>query len=404
MPESSTASSILVLRWTGSAHDFIGGILELAARELAAEGHEVLLFVAGEDAADGDKDWPARLVRVLNQNAIAFALTMSGIGTDLRLGGKSLWAEAKVPLFNWNCDHPVYFPARHAIRDPFLLHGYVFPDHARDAIALLNPNGMAFAAHMGIPPRALFADAPLTERNGRLLFTKNGHDPNAIEARWRRYGPDLSTLLLTAAEELFHRATADFLPVLLPLAERHGLFLNGGNHLMLQLIRELDTCIRFRRATLVVESLLRHPVDVFGTGWEHVAWEGARARHHGPAPWRSIFERLPRYTASLSINPLVEDSVHDRVFFALAAGVTPIGDANAFTCAHMPALEPYTFTFHPDRVVQAADAALDRPAEALARTEDTWRAMAETFGMRRSLQQIARFARTPTVLNASFRV
>ncbi len=394
---------ILVLRWTGSAHDFTGGMLELAARELAADGHDVLLFVAEEA-----EDWPARLVETLNQGGIAFALTMSGIGADLTLNGESLWGKARVPLFNWNCDHPGYFPARHALRDPYVLHGYVFPDHARAAMAHLNPNGMAFAAHMGIPPRALFAGAPLAARNGRLLFTKNGHDPNAIEARWRRYGDDLSTLLLTAAEELFHRATADFLPVLRVLGEQRGLFLDGGNPLMLQLIRELDGYIRFRRATLVVESLLRHPVDVFGTGWDHVAreggaWDGARARFHGPLPWRATLEHLPRYTGSLSIHPLIEESVHDRVFFALAAGVTPIGDANAFTRAHMPALEPYTFPFRPDRVVQAADAVLSRPAEALARTEDTWRAMAEPFGLRHSLRRIARFARTPTVLNASYR-
>ena len=392
---------VLVLRWTGSAHDFTGGRLELAARDLAADGHDVLLFVAEEA-----EDWPARLVETLNLGGIAFALTMSGIGADLTLGGELLWARARVPLFNWNCDHPGYFPARHAIRDPYLLHGYVFPDHARHAIEHLNPNGMAFAVHLGIPPRALFAAAPLplASRNGRVLFTKNGHDPNAIEARWHRYGPALRDILLTAAEELFHRPTAAFPPAVRRLGEQQGLFLDGGNQLMVQLIRELDTYIRFRRATLVVESLLRHPVDVFGTGWEHVAWEGARARCHGPMPWRSIFERLPRYTGSLSINPLVEESVHDRVFFALAAGVTPIGDANAFTRAHMQALERYSFTFSRDRIAQAVDAALDRPAEALARTEDTWRAMAEPFGMRRSLQQITRFALLPTVLNASFRV
>ena len=52
---------------------------------------------------------------------------MSGIGTDLSVDGKLIWEAAKVPLFNWNCDHPCYFPMCHAIRNSYLLHGYVFP-------------------------------------------------------------------------------------------------------------------------------------------------------------------------------------------------------------------------------------------------------------------------------------
>ena len=60
-----------------------------------------------------------------------------------------------------------------------------------------------------------------------------------------------------------------------------------------------------------------------------------------------MIDQLPRYVGSLSINPLVEESVHDRVFFALAAGVVPVTDGNAFTDENMPALEAYRFSFQP---------------------------------------------------------
>ncbi|MGD0108471.1 MAG: hypothetical protein ABSC06_31190 [Rhodopila sp.] len=381
------AGKILILRWAGSAYDSLGGFLELIAQEFAAQGHSVTLF-----AADGE-GWPNRLVDLLKAGDIAFALTMSGIATDLAVSDKLVWEAAKVPLFNWSCDHPSYFPSRHVIRNPFLLHGYVFPDHARYNITHLRPNGAAFAVHLGIPPRSLFPQAPLPlgNRNGRIMFTKTGHDTNEIEATWHTYIPDLQAIIFAAAEELFHRSTADALPVLRGLAEQRGIFLDGDSRLAMLLIREIDTYIRFRRANLVMHTVLRYPVDVFGNGWDHIKSEGAQARFHGAATWRAMIEQLPRYLGCLSTNPLVDDSVHDRSFFALAAGVVPVSDSNAFSRARMSALEPYTFPFTQERIEHAVEALLAAPAEALARTESTWQELAVPFGMRRAARQIVHF-------------
>lgn len=382
------ANKVLILRWAGSAYDSLGGLLELTARELAAVGIDVAML-----AADGS-DWPKQLVEVLRQGDIAFALTMSGIGTDLVVDGKLVWEAAKVPLFNWSCDHPCYFPARHGIRSPYLMHGYVFPDHARYNIRYLKPNGAAFAVHLGIPPRSLFAGAPLSPnaRNGRVMFTKSGADTNKIEANWRKYGADLQHIIFAAAEELFARSTADYVPAIQRIAEPRGLFLDGNNRVMLLLIRELDNYIRFKRANLVMQTVLQYPVDVFGGGWEHMDWDGATAQLRGATTWRSMIEQLPNYSACLSTNPLVEESVHDRVFFALAAGVPPISDANTFARATMPMLDRYMFDFTRERIVKAVDAVLAAPAEAIARADDTFHALSGPFGLARSIRQIVQFA------------
>ena len=382
------ANKVLILRWAGSAYDSLGGILELTAREFAAMGIDVTMF-----AADGT-EWPAQLMQLLSQGDIAFALTMSGIGADLMVDGKSIWEAAKVPLFNWSCDHPCYFPVRHGLRSPYLLHGYVFPDHARFNIKHLHPNGTAFAVHLGIPPRSLFPDAPLAphERNGRIMFTKSGADTAKIEQNWRQYSPDLQHIVFAAAEELFTRSTADFVPVIQRIAEPRGLFMDANNQVMLLLIRELDNYIRFKRANLVMDTVKHYPVDVFGAGWDHIDREGAAARFHGPATWRTMLEQLPRYSGCLSTNPLVEESVHDRVFFALAAGVPPIGDGNVFARTTMPMLEKYMFDFTRERISQAVEAVLANPAEAAARTDETFHTLSGPFGLVRSVRQIVQFA------------
>jgi hypothetical protein len=379
------ANRVLILRWSGSAYDSLGGLLELTAQELMAQGFDVTLFSA--EAAD----WPQQLLPVLKQGGFAFALTMSGIGADMTLDGKLVWEAVKIPLFNWSCDHPCYYPIRHGIRSPYLLHGYVFPDHARYSIRHLKPNGAAFAVHLGIPPRALFADSPRL-RNGRVLFTKSGADTDRIEATWRGYSQDLQAIMFAAAEELFARPTADFLPVVQRIAEPFGMFLDGDSRLALLLLRELDNYIRFRRANLVMRTILRYPVDVCGTGWDHVDFGFSAARSLGATTWRAMIDQLPSYTGCLSINPLVDESVHDRVFFALAAGVPPISDGNAFMRAKMGLLEPYMFGFTREGIEQAVDAVLSRPGQAIAATEDTWSALAIPFGLRRSVEQIIQFA------------
>lgn len=377
----------LILRWPGSAYDLLGGLLELMAEEFTALGLQVVLFSAV------GPEWPNQLIGRLKQGDIAFALTMSGIGVDMAINGKPVWEAAKVPLFNWSCDHPCYFPGRHVIRSRFLLYGYLFPDHARYNIEHLKPNGSAFAVHLGIPPRSLFprAPLPLEHRNGRIMFTKSGCDTNKIEAAWRNLGPDVQAIAFAAAEALFHRSTADFIPVLHQLGEPRGIFLDGDSRLALMLIREIDGYIRFKRANLVMDTIRRFPVDVFGTGWDHVNWDGAQARFHGAISWRAMIDQLPGYVGCLSINPLVAELVHDRTFFALAAGVVPISDSNAFSRSYMPALEPYAFAFTPQRIEQAMEAVLERPQEALARTEETWQATASPFGMRQAARQIVQF-------------
>lgn len=379
---------VLILRWGASAYDSLGGLLELTARELAADGFEPKLF-----AVDG-QDWGNRLGTELSQGGYTFALTMSGIASDLRMSdGRLLWEAAKVPMFNWCCDHPCYYPTRHVIRSSYLLHGYVFPDHARYTIRHFNPNGAAYAVHIGIPPRSIFGDAPLPlgSRNGRIVFSKTGKNTNEIEAAWRQRMPIVRDILFEASESLFHRNTADFLPGLQQAAERHGLLLDGNSDLAIALMLELDAYVRFRRAELLVRALLRYPVDVYGRGWDHIAWEGASARLLGPAPWPDMLRQMPHYLGCLSMNPLVDQSTHDRVFFALAAGVPASSDSNEFSRSHMPELEPYAYTFTRERIEQAIDALLSDPQTAFERSEATYDALSARFSMRSAARQIVQF-------------
>jgi len=99
--------------------------------------------------------------------------------------------------------------------------------------------------------------------------------------------------------------------------------------------------------------------------------------------------KLPGYLGALSTNPLVDLSVHDRVFCAVAAGVVPCSDSNAFSRAELPLLEPYAFRVTPESVAQAVDAVLADPQAALDATEATYEALLPRFTLRHSLLHIA---------------
>ncbi len=381
--------TVIIVHWDASAYDSLRGLLTLAAREIDPALYRVVTVTLG---AEG---WKQTLEETANGGDCAFALTMTGLGVELATPkGGNFWEAAKVPIFTWYCDHPAYFAARHVIRSPYVIHGYVWPDHARYHRDHLNPNGIAFAVHSGIPARAEFCGQPLpaSQRNGRILFAKTGGNPVLLERRWRAGFPaPFVALLLAATEELRGRNTADFPDTIARVADAEGIHLASNGHAMMTLIFEADLYLRACRSTLIAESIKAYPVDVVGNEWDHIDWTGAAARPVGAMNFVDVQRRLPSYLASLSVNPLVDGSVHDRVFCALSAGVVPVGEANAFARAHMTLLAPYNYAVETHAIQAAVEAVLSDPARALEATEATYQAMLPQFSMRESMRRIAAF-------------
>lgn len=381
---------ILMIQWSGSAYDSLRYLLDLVGAELAEDGHHVERVVIGLDG------WADRLRQLLTSfGPWHMAVGMSGVGLEVSAGeGQTVWDLAKIPFFTWFCDHPAHFPARHTHRSPFAIHGYVFPDHARYARDHINANGTTYAVHFGLPPRTIFADArrPLERRNGRIAFFKSGGDANAKRAAWRQtLPPTLATILDEAAEACRGADVATMLQRLRETAERHGVFLAPDGKLCLTLLHHLDFHERARQSTLVMRGLLDLPVDVYGADWDHLDWNGKRAARRPPLTFPDMMARLPAYLGSLSVNPLVSESVHDRVPFALAAGVVPLSDRNRFSQQHMAHLERYGFDFTADSIAAAAEALLVDPQAALDCAETTYQALLPYFTLRHTARRIVEF-------------
>lgn len=379
-------SKVLLFQWRDSAYDSLRYLQDLLGEEFELLGFKL------ERVIVGDAGWEDHLQQLLRNEQVLFAMGFSGVGTDLYTEENVLiWEAAQTPFINWSCDHPCYFPSRHAISSPWLMHCFVFPDHARYALEHFDASGMTSHVHLAMPRSSAFDEThlPLNERNQRFIYTKSGKDINKIEKIWSGLPYFQQKILFGASEELFDKNTESALPIIQKVAQELGLFLGGKNALTMKLMREIDSYVRFKRANIVMETLMDMPIDVFGTGWEHLDWSNAKhANYYGSVPLSDSRTTLSKYLGSISIHPLIEDSVHDRNFFAIAANVVPVSDSNRYSRSMMPLLEPYAFNFESQSIKSAVERVIGNPQEALDLTEQT-RLMIEAEGtLRYSAQKV----------------
>jgi hypothetical protein len=305
-------------------------------------------------------DWTEQLLKAIGQG-VAFGVGISGIGVDLEVrlidGGKArLWSQVTTPFFSWHCDHPTYFSPRHTLSDRWVVHGYVFPDHARFQSEYGRSRSMVSVVHLGYPDLTRYGPAPSGNSPDRIFFAKSGGDPNAIERHWKAKFPHtICTLLHNAVDALDELGSSAHAQAIARAGQAIGLHIDPASRLGYILIAQIDDYIRQRNATLIAQRLLNRPVDIYGAGWDHLKDQAKRAKFHGPIDFKEMIQRLRTSRVAVSMNPCVNDAAHDRLHFALAAGAIPVSDRNDFIEHHFPSLAPYCFRFTPDSI----DAALD---------------------------------------------
>jgi hypothetical protein len=381
---------ICIITTNTSAYDCLHGMLAMAGAELDRLGHEVqLLNLLAPDSHQ-------RLNALLPRRAEVIAMGMSGIGLELYTDdGKLFWEAAQIPFFSWYCDHPSYFVRRHRLESRFVVHGYVFPDHAAFNRDFLRPGGTVFATHIGIPDPGFFNRAPLEKRNGRLAFVKSGWNKTILELQYRATLPaKLSGILFAAIEEARGKTCGAFPEILLAVAARHLTYLTPGEDVFNALLTRLDNYTRAERTQEVGAILADYPVDFVGSGWDELASTTKHARFLGPTPFDTVREILGTYLGAVSLNPNVEHSVHDRVFFALGAGTVPIFDVNQFSMTHLPRLARYSFGRDPESLRAAIEGLLANPSEAYEATAATFADIYPRLSMRRSMEEIHQIVTT----------
>ena len=349
---------VISLTWK-SAYESVRGLI----RHFAASWHKQGLEMIELDlSAEG---WAGQLQELLNTRRIRFVFCTSGIGAHIMMQGGNVWEKLRLPVFSLLLDHPAYAAKHHVTQPTNVVLGYMFHDHALFQAQAVQANNAVTSLHYGIPDLPMAARA---EGRPRVVFAKTGNPPEQLLASWRVV-PRLERILHDALDELAlgrkgNAHVADFSAVLARVCTARNLFLPPYSQLGRFLFVQLDDFIRRQKSTAMVRALLKFEVDVFGRGWEHIDTTGARARFHGAVDYARVEAQFPGATASLTMNPNIDHSAHDRFFTALGAGIMPVSDENAYTGENFPELAPYLFDFRPGRLEAVLDYVFSAPARA----------------------------------------
>ncbi len=387
----------------GGSYGMLGALLRNLSHAFRSLGRPVVEIEAH------DPEWTVRLLEALGRG-VAFGVGMSGIGIDLEVrltgGDKArLWSQVTTPFFSWHCDHPTYYSPRHTLSDPWIIHGYVFPDHARFQREHGRSTSMVANVHLGFPDLQRYPKDSADRPVDRILFAKSGSNPAALTQHWReRFPAIICKLLHDSVDALDELGGHRHVEAVIKAGAAHGIQVDPRSQLGYILIAQVDDYVRHRNATRVVERLLHRPADIYGKGWEHLSAKATHARFHGPVDFDESVRLVRSRRVSVNVNPCVNEAAHDRFHFALAAGAIPVSDHNAFIRTYFPSLAPYGFEFNAASIDQALDRAWADRKLAAQKVADAAAVSAEKFSFTVAARQIEaacealRFANQPSGL------
>jgi Flp pilus assembly protein TadD len=346
-------SGTVVLLVGRSAYDSLSGVLRVIARHWQEMG----LTTTEIEISDG---WHTRLIDRVCSPGMRFAVSLGGTGLSLKTTGKDLLNELGVPVFCLLCDHPAYFAARHQDLPRNIVLGYMFRDHAifqRDYVKAPN---LATSIDFGIPeaPSGTWQDG-----EAKVVFAKTGNDPRELETRWQTR-PAVARLIRDLIDEVGFGNCGGYPEAVQKVAAAHRIEIQPFDKLARFLIAQVDDYVRRRKSTAIAEAIKGFPVDIFGERWDHISRAGARARFRGGVDYQTLEREMSGATASITMNPNIDLSAHDRFFTALGGGMMPVSDSNSFIAANFPDLAPFTFTFEPGSIEPVLERIFARPQEA----------------------------------------
>jgi hypothetical protein len=363
--------AVIHISWP-SGYDSVRGIVKHFGPVWEKSGLEMVEVNAGS------KNFYQELSTIINQRQVRFALSVAGVGARVPSNKGPLWEALRIPVFSLLMDHPAYMVSAHNEHPKNTILGYLFKDHALYQAEEVRTRNIVTHIDYGIPELPMRPVQELT-KSPRLIFAKTGNDPARLAANWRA-APKVETILHDVLDELGLKRNGvaqlgAFHPLIKTIAAAHRVELQPYDDLSRYLVAQIDDYIRRVKSTAIAQALLPFAVDVFGRGWEHIDTSKAKARFHGPVGYDQLEAAFPRAAASITMNPNVDFSAHDRFFTALGAGIMPISDRNAYTAQNFPELLPYTFDFCPGSIAAALEHFSANPSLALetARASRDWR-------------------------------
>lgn len=261
------------------------------------------------------------------------------------------WAANHLPFISFYGDSPAYFFDRHVMAGPGFACFYAFPEHSAFRKALPNRKGL-----IGNTPLRLMDDT-LASRidfrakvGGKLLFLKNGNDPEQLVQVWRNALPLNVFLLLTElsghlVSQIATTTSVDLDRVVCAYFRDRGLDVDAMVSLRLFFVAQLDDYLRRVKSTSIAEVLKKFPVEIHGYNWEHVDFSGGSAKYVAGGDYTASRQRIQGSLGLIDMSPNTEIHPHDRVLRAFGLHTLCLTNEQAFFKQHFERWKDFTFRF-----------------------------------------------------------
>ncbi len=261
----------------------------------------------------------------------------------------NIWEQLGIPLITFFGDSPAYYFDRHIVPSSLFVCLYGFDEHYVLRKRLPKVNGL-----IGTPPK-LPLDVTAKEaidfsakERGRLLFLKNGNDPQKLLIAWRDHlSPSVFAMLADLASELVDKIATplgnDIDSLVCKYFTDKGLDAETLPKLRLFFIAQLDDYLRRVKSSSIVELLLDFPIEIHGYNWEHIDFSGKRATLVHGGDYTKSKPLIERSLGLLDMSPNTTSAPHDRPLRAF--GMYTLCLTNEQQCFTEQFVQHDTFTF-----------------------------------------------------------
>jgi hypothetical protein len=317
--------------------------------------------------------WPnPPLENLFLENKVRYGVAWAGIGAEMELSadGKTVnaFAATDTPVFKMMGDHPAYFLDLNVSPHPTQVNVYGFAEH-RDF----------YLRHLRT--RAYGAIAPLTQidpldesvldfaakRGGKIVFLKNGNNPEALRQAWRARLPgSAADILLAMSEELQAALPGRRSDDTEGLVVRHfaglGVDIAERTQFVAFYVAQMDDYLRRVKSDMITRSLLDFPIEVHGENWEHIDFSGARARLIPFGDYTRSKQLIAESLAVLDMAPNTHHQPHERFLRCASRHTLCLTNRIEVLEREYAPLGQPLFDFTPDSIRAVVSRVYDDPA------------------------------------------
>lgn len=354
---------------------FLSGSSMNDALGAAGRAHRLLFETLGYDYVEvnlSQADSLAQLNRVIQEQKLEFVYGVMGVGAALRGTGqdgseRNLWEAIGVPFLSLMGDSPAYYFERHVMPSPWHAGLYYFPEHL-ELRKRLEPSPAVYGL---VPPMPY----DMTDRRaidfgrkagGKLLFLKNGNDPDKLMTSWREAMPASTFVILAelAGELVGSIATdagCDIDSVVLARFLDQGWDISESLNLRLFFVAQLDDYLRRVKSAMVADVIADFPVQIQGFNWEHMNFSQRRATYVKGGDFAQSRQQIIDSLGLIDMSPNTSRAPHDRAMRAFGLCTLCITNHQSFFDKEFPNAADFTYRFDKDSLREKVANAIAQP-------------------------------------------